>query len=60
MNCHRFTAYTPDGWEVERDKVKLLGELGQGSFGMVYKGVAKDLMDVKGEQDVAVKVRHHG
>ncbi|XP_015912635.1 insulin-like peptide receptor isoform X2 [Parasteatoda tepidariorum] len=30
--------YEPDEWEVPRDKIALLQELGQGSFGMVYKG----------------------
>ncbi|GBN51782.1 Insulin receptor [Araneus ventricosus] len=30
--------YEPDEWEVPRDKIKLLQELGQGSFGMVYRG----------------------
>ncbi|GIY56893.1 insulin receptor [Caerostris extrusa] len=30
--------YEPDEWEVPREKIKLLQELGQGSFGMVYKG----------------------
>ncbi|GIY37957.1 tyrosine-protein kinase receptor [Caerostris extrusa] len=29
--------YTADEWEIEREKVQLLEELGQGSFGMVYK-----------------------
>lgn len=36
--------YTPDEWEVPRDRVIQLNELGQGSFGMVYEGViTKDL-----------------
>ncbi|KAG8180786.1 hypothetical protein JTE90_012965 [Oedothorax gibbosus] len=30
--------YVPDEWEIDRDKIELLAELGQGSFGMVYKG----------------------
>lgn len=33
-----FSVYEPDEWEVPREKIKLLQELGQGSFGMVYKG----------------------
>ncbi|GIY26330.1 insulin receptor [Caerostris darwini] len=32
------TVYEPDEWEMPREKIKLLQELGQGSFGMVYKG----------------------
>ncbi|XP_054719002.1 insulin-like peptide receptor [Uloborus diversus] len=39
--------YEPDEWEIPREKVKLLEELGQGSFGMVYKGEVHDLNDVK-------------
>ncbi|XP_041368267.1 putative molluscan insulin-related peptide(s) receptor [Gigantopelta aegis] len=46
--------YIPDEWEFDRDKIKLIRELGQGSFGMVYEGIAKDL-DGKGEIRVAVK-----
>ena len=38
-----FVDYEVDDWEVERDKVKLLGEIGQGSFGMVYEGIAEDI-----------------
>ncbi|KAJ6634889.1 Insulin-like receptor [Pseudolycoriella hygida] len=33
--------YTQDEWEVERDDVIHLKELGQGSFGMVYEGLLK-------------------
>nr|AVT56260.1 insulin receptor 1 [Boisea trivittata] len=32
------TVYEPDDWEVARSRVELLGEIGQGSFGMVYEG----------------------
>ncbi|XP_031636037.1 insulin-like receptor isoform X2 [Contarinia nasturtii] len=31
--------YTPDEWEIPRDKIIQMKELGQGSFGMVYEGV---------------------
>ena len=48
--------YNPDEWEVERDKIQLIRELGQGSFGMVYEGVARDLYGKGGEIKVAVKV----
>ena len=50
-----FPVYIPDDWEFDRDKIKLIRELGQGSFGMVYEGIAKDL-EGKGEIRVAVKV----
>ncbi|XP_061594290.1 insulin receptor b [Cololabis saira] len=47
--------YVPDEWEVPRDKIQLLRELGQGSFGMVYEGIAKDI--VKGDPDTRVAVK---
>ncbi|KAL2097182.1 hypothetical protein ACEWY4_006389 [Coilia grayii] len=47
--------YEPDDWEVPRDKITLLRELGQGSFGMVYEGIAKDI--VKGESQTRVAVK---
>lgn len=47
--------YVPDEWEVARDKIELLRELGQGSFGMVYEGNAKDT--VKGYPDTHVAVK---
>lgn len=31
--------YVEDDWEVAREKLKLVRELGQGSFGMVYEGL---------------------
>lgn len=36
--------YVPDEWEVPREDVSLLHELGQGTFGMVYEGIVKDSM----------------
>lgn len=49
--------YTIDDWEVDRGKIKLIRELGQGAFGMVYEGVAKGLGDNPDEETkVAVKV----
>ena len=50
-----YSVYEPDEWEVDRDNVELLGELGQGSFGMVYEGVVRNLISGKGEVRVAVK-----
>ncbi|KAM3876410.1 insulin receptor b [Diretmus argenteus] len=47
--------YVPDEWEVAREKIAVLRELGQGSFGMVYEGLAKDI--VKGEPDTRVAVK---
>lgn len=47
--------YVPDEWEVPREKIALLQELGQGSFGMVYHGVARDIVKGEGETRVAVK-----
>uniref|UniRef100_A0A3Q0RIU0 Tyrosine-protein kinase receptor n=1 Tax=Amphilophus citrinellus TaxID=61819 RepID=A0A3Q0RIU0_AMPCI len=47
--------YVPDEWEVPREKIALLRELGQGSFGMVYEGVAKDIIKGDPETRVAVK-----
>ncbi|XP_078678521.1 insulin-like peptide receptor isoform X2 [Branchiostoma floridae x Branchiostoma belcheri] len=47
--------YVPDEWEVPREKITLIRELGQGSFGMVYEGEAKDL--VKDEPVVSVAVK---
>lgn len=53
--CVCVTVYVPDEWEVARDKIALLRELGQGSFGMVYEGIAKDI--VKGEPETRVAVK---
>lgn len=35
--------YTPDEWEIPREKIIQLNELGQGSFGMVYEGIVLNL-----------------
>ena len=43
-----------DGWEVDRDKIDLIHELGQGSFGMVHEGIMHSEDD--DELRVAVKV----
>ncbi|KAK6179837.1 hypothetical protein SNE40_012104 [Patella caerulea] len=49
--------YIPDEWEIERDKIKFIKELGQGSFGMVWEGIAKDIQPgVRGSIRVAVKI----
>ncbi|XP_014665366.1 PREDICTED: insulin-like peptide receptor isoform X2 [Priapulus caudatus] len=47
--------YNPDEWEVGRDKINLIRELGQGSFGMVYEGEVKDLVLPNEKTRCAVK-----
>ena len=49
------TTYTADEWEVPRSNITLNGELGNGSFGMVYEGIAKDVVKGKPEVRCAVK-----
>ncbi|CAB3378566.1 Hypothetical predicted protein [Cloeon dipterum] len=48
------TIYVPDEWEVPRKKIELIKELGQGSFGMVYEGIARDIQN-RPETPCAVK-----
>ncbi|KAB0801173.1 hypothetical protein PPYR_05527 [Photinus pyralis] len=48
------TVYIPDDWEVSRKKIELIKELGQGSFGMVYEGLARDISGIP-EMKCAVK-----
>ncbi|CAL8404701.1 unnamed protein product [Boreogadus saida] len=58
VNPEYFSAaemYVPDEWEVAREKIKLARELGQGSFGMVYEGLAKGVVKDEAETRVAVK-----
>ena len=31
--------YIVDDWEVKRENIKIMEELGKGSFGMVYRGI---------------------
>lgn len=50
-----FSVYVPDEWEVPRERITILRELGQGSFGMVYEGIAKDLEQADEETRVALK-----
>ncbi|XP_066540377.1 insulin-like growth factor 1a receptor [Hoplias malabaricus] len=47
--------YVPDEWEVVREKITLCRELGQGSFGMVYEGIAKGVVKDEPETRVAIK-----
>ncbi|XP_059362480.1 insulin-like growth factor 1 receptor isoform X2 [Carassius carassius] len=50
-----FEMYVPDEWEVARDKITMCRELGQGSFGMVYEGIAKGVVKDEPETRVAIK-----
>ncbi|CAG9796449.1 unnamed protein product [Diatraea saccharalis] len=49
------TVYVPDEWEVPRTSIQFVRELGQGSFGMVYEGIAKNIEKGKPETRCAVK-----
>ncbi|KAL0278477.1 UNVERIFIED_CONTAM: hypothetical protein PYX00_000292 [Menopon gallinae] len=49
------TVYVPDEWEVPRKNIELIRELGQGSFGMVYEGIARDIVPGHPEVRCAVK-----
>uniref|UniRef100_A0A3Q3X684 Tyrosine-protein kinase receptor n=1 Tax=Mola mola TaxID=94237 RepID=A0A3Q3X684_MOLML len=58
VNPEYFSAaemYVPDEWEVAREKISLSRELGQGSFGMVYEGLAKGVVKDELETRVAIK-----
>ncbi|NWH79304.1 INSRR protein, partial [Piaya cayana] len=51
----RPAVYIPDEWEVSREKITVIRELGQGSFGMVYEGLALGLVAEGEETKVALK-----
>uniref|UniRef100_A0A6Q2Y9P9 Tyrosine-protein kinase receptor n=1 Tax=Esox lucius TaxID=8010 RepID=A0A6Q2Y9P9_ESOLU len=58
VNPEYFSAaemYVPDEWEVAREKITMHKELGQGSFGMVYEGLAKGVVKDEAETHVAIK-----
>jgi hypothetical protein len=42
-DSHLLSVYVPDEWEVPREQISIIRELGQGSFGMVYEGLARGL-----------------
>lgn len=47
--------YKIDEWEIPREKIIQLHELGQGSFGMVYEGIIKDYQRPGEEIRCAIK-----
>ena len=49
------TPYIPDEYEIPRERVKRLQELGQGSFGMVYAGSVQLKEDDPTETQCAIK-----
>ncbi|XP_039275988.1 insulin receptor [Nilaparvata lugens] len=49
------TVYVPDDWEVPRSQIELDGELGQGSFGMVYEGIATNVVPGEPRKKCAIK-----
>lgn len=55
MNPEYMPAYEPDEWEVSKDNIKLDIELGEGSFGKVYKGTLYNTIAGMAEMECAVK-----
>lgn len=49
-------AYVADEWEVPREKIQIGRPIGKGSFGMVYEGVASDIVKNEPKARVAIKV----
>ena len=49
------SVYVADEWEFPRDKLEIIRELGKGSFGMVYEGLAKGIIPGEGISQVAIK-----
>ena len=47
--------YVADEWEFPRDHLEIIHELGKGSFGMVYEGLAKGILPEEPISKVAVK-----
>ncbi|XP_071481158.1 insulin-like peptide receptor isoform X2 [Diadema antillarum] len=47
--------YVADEWEFPRDKLEVIRELGKGSFGMVYEGLAKGILPEEDISRVAIK-----
>jgi len=49
--------YVADEWEVSREKIQIGRPIGKGSFGMVYEGMASDIVKNQPKARVAIKVR---
>ena len=49
--------YEADEWEVDRDKIVLVKEIGQGAFGMVYEGIADNIAQEDMEECFHGKIR---
>ena len=54
------SVYVPDEWEVPRSNIELIRELGKGSFGMVYEGMAHNIIEEQPKLPVAVKTVNEG
>lgn len=54
-NAFLRSEYVPDEWEVARDNVVIMRELGQGSFGMVYEGLLRNTVPNEPEVKCAIK-----
>lgn len=52
---HLLSVYIPDEWEVPREQISIIRELGQGFFGMVYEGLAQGLEAEEETTPVALK-----
>jgi len=50
--------YVADEWEVPREKIQIARPVGKGSFGMVYEGLASDMVKDQPKAPVAIKVSH--
>ncbi|CAG9855077.1 unnamed protein product [Phyllotreta striolata] len=48
------SVYIKDDWEVSRNNIEQLKELGQGSFGMVWEGLAHD---IRGQSEVRCAIK---
>ncbi|KAL1449283.1 hypothetical protein WDU94_000490 [Cyamophila willieti] len=55
VNPEYIPVYKKDSWEVLRSRVTVLDELGNGSFGLVCKGIIKDFCSVP-EHPCAIKL----
>ncbi|XP_077114794.1 insulin receptor-related protein isoform X1 [Ranitomeya variabilis] len=58
VNPEYFSAsemYIPDEWEFPRENITIIKELGQGSFGMVYEGEARNIAKEETVTRVALK-----